>query len=478
MPREADPHRNPFGGPLPRPPVRPPGTNNDPRQGFGGGPPNGFPAGMPQPGGPQGLPGRPGQPPPPDLRQAAGRRSSGRDDDPRRRESTGRDEESRQAKQRGFLGREAEQRRGGRKRGPRRPSAPPPETEQDNWGQAPGQGPEQGGWGQDADQGRGRRPSRRDRNTGPEAWEQTPGHAPEYGQQGGGQGGWERTPGLGAEQEGWDQAGGEPYEDDRDEPPRRSLRAARVTRAGQAGRARLKAMPPVAYFVTAGSVVLVAVVVAVAVFAFSGGGGNKGVGFDDNVKVPGEGPLASAYSKASSTAAFEKIAARTDDPKPLSSSALFGTKTITDADSKATLKLTGSKLTSHCLSAIWGPLLARRLQGSGCTQAARAVYSDKKFAAMVTVFNLVDVKAANAVVADADPKVGNGFPLVLRGSTQMGRSYSTARGVAMGHYAVISWVQRIDGSGDEQDTDLLSLLVATGRPKAVLLRAIGHSSGK
>jgi hypothetical protein len=114
------------------------------------------------------------------------------------------------------------------------------------------------------------------------------------------------------------------------------------------------------------------------------------------------------------------------------------------------------------------------LQRGGCTQASRGVYTDKNFAAMVTIFNLADVKSADAVVAAADPKSGNGFPLVPPGADPMGKAFSTARGVAMGHYAVITWVQHADGSGDEQDAALLSLLVTTGRPKAVLLRAVDH----
>ncbi len=36
----------------------------------------------------------------------------------------------------------------------------------------------------------------------------------------------------------------------------------------------------------------------------------------------------------------------------------------------------------------------------------------------------------------------------------------------MGHYAVITWVQRAEGTGDERDAALLSLLVTAGRPNA------------
>lgn len=228
-------------------------------------------------------------------------------------------------------------------------------------------------------------------------------------------------------------------------------------------------MPPVAFFVAAGVVLLAAVVAGVVVLT---GGGHHG---PEPSGPPGaeEGPIPSAYSQAASTSAFDKIATRTADAKPLTDHEAFSPKTITDADSKATLKLTASKLDPGCVAAIWGSRLAMALQRGGCTQATRAVYTDQKFATMVTVFNLADVRSADQVVATVDPRSGNGFPLAPKGGPAFGQGFSCARGVAMGHYAVITWVQHADGSGDEQDPALLSLLVTTGRPKAVLVRAIG-----
>jgi hypothetical protein len=243
-------------------------------------------------------------------------------------------------------------------------------------------------------------------------------------------------------------------------------------------------VPPIAYFAAAGVIVLIAVVAAaaVAVFGRSSGGGGGGGGGGGQAAAPDvkgvrtEGPGASTYSQAASTAAFAAIADRAKDAKPLTSAQVFGTKKITDADAKASLKLTASSLDAHCTAAIWGTRLAGRLEQGGCTQAARATYSDKNFAALVTIFNLANAKAADQVVAEADPRSGNGFPLAPPNSPAFGQAFSTARGVAMGHYAVITWVQHADGSGDERDAALLSLLVTTGRPNAVLVRATGHSS--
>jgi hypothetical protein len=218
-------------------------------------------------------------------------------------------------------------------------------------------------------------------------------------------------------------------------------------------------------------VVLVVVVVAASVLVLGKDGGGGGAAAPQVKGVRSEGPGAAAYSQAASTEAFSAIANRSKDAKPLTSAEVFGTKKINDADAKATLKLTASHLDSHCTAAIWGARLAGVLQQGRCTQTARATYTDKKFGAIVTIFNLVNAQAADRVVASADPRLGGGFPLAPPGSPPFGQSFSTARGVAMGHYAVITWVQHADGTGDESDPALLSLLVTAGRPNAVLVRA-------
>ena len=252
-----------------------------------------------------------------------------------------------------------------------------------------------------------------------------------------------------------------------DDAPRR-----RVRRPGRTG-----AIPPVAFFGAAAVVVLIAVVAAVAVFALGSGGGDPRPGGTAVPKVKdvrAEGPGASAYSQAASTAAFAAIADRAKDPRPLTAAETFDPKKITDDDAKASLRLTASSLVSRCETAVWGEDLAGRLKQGGCTQVARAAYEDKDFDTLVTIFNLADDRAADQVVADADPRSGNGFPLVPPKATAFGQGFSIARGVAMGHYAVITWVRRADGGGDERDPALLSLLVTAGKPNAVLVRAAGR----
>jgi hypothetical protein len=246
-------------------------------------------------------------------------------------------------------------------------------------------------------------------------------------------------------------------------------RPAAQRRPGRRTARRLGPVPPVAYFAAAGVIVLVAVIITVSVVLL-GDDGHRAAG-PATPHAATDGPLPAAYSQAPSTSVFEPIGKRSADLRPLTAAEVFDTKTVTDADARASLKLTASKVDAQCDAAVWGDRIAGRLQRAGCTQATRGMYADKHFAAMVTIFNLADANAADRLVAAADPRSGNGFPLPLTGATPFGHGFSTSRGLAMGHYAVITWAQRTDGTGDETDAGLLSLLVAIGHPKALLVRA-------
>jgi hypothetical protein len=223
-----------------------------------------------------------------------------------------------------------------------------------------------------------------------------------------------------------------------------------------------------AYFAAAGVVLVVALMVVAGLV----------VVFHNEPKAPtaqpggapAGGPLPSIYSAASSTSVFAPIAKRTSDPSPLTQNEVFDQKTIADQDSKASLKLSASKLDARCADAVWGEPLVRLLQQAGCTQVTRGLYADKRFAAMITILNVADSTAADKVVAAADPRTGEGFVRPLGDQAAFGQGFSTARGVAMGHYAVISWLRRIDGTGSETDPKLVSLLVTVGPPPAVVGR--------
>src|SRR5262249_11738177 len=149
------------------------------------------------------------------------------------------------------------------------------------------------------------------------------------------------------------------------------------------------------------------------VFGTDGGRHHPGAPAVSRMKDgPAAGPAASAYSEADSTAVFAAIANRAKDPKPLTSAEAFTPKKITDTDAHASLKLTASSLHAPCVATVWGDELLGLLRRGACTQAARAAYEDKHFGALVTIFNMADERAADQVVAAADPKGAKGFPLV------------------------------------------------------------------
>lgn len=232
------------------------------------------------------------------------------------------------------------------------------------------------------------------------------------------------------------------------------------------------AVSPAVYFVAAGVVLIVALIVG-AGFVLLGDGGRESAG-----PAPGgataTGAVPSAYSMASSTKVFAPIAARSADARPLTAGEAFDPKTVSDKDAKASLKLTASRLNARCSDAVWGGRFAEALRRAGCTQASRAVYTDSRYDAMVTIFNLADAPGADRVLTAADPRDGRGFPQPPTGAVAFNQGFSIARGVAMGHYAVITWIRRVDGSGDETDAGLVSLLVAIGPPPAILTRVADH----
>lgn len=218
---------------------------------------------------------------------------------------------------------------------------------------------------------------------------------------------------------------------------------------------------------------LVAVITAVSLF-FDSGSEEGGTDFS----AAATGPSPASYSDAPSTAAFKGIEKRSSDARPLTTAEVFNraTKTFKDAEAKVTLELRGSKIDNSCAAAIWGKELLTELTKAGCTQAVRGIYSDDKqrYGAAITILNLAGVAEANAAAKRLSPDVGTGFVLPMPAEAPLDRfgqqGFSVARGRALGHYVIVSWVQRLDGGGDEQDEKLLSLVVTAGEADGALLR--------
>ncbi|GAA2580084.1 hypothetical protein GCM10010411_10810 [Actinomadura fulvescens] len=266
--------------------------------------------------------------------------------------------------------------------------------------------------------------------------------------------------------------------------PGKSGKSAKAARPGRpAKRQRRDGRPgrdPRWFFVAAGALGLVVVLAAVALVVLGGR--------DDPPPprpaaarmgpVAASGPAPASYSSSPSADAYTGIAQRSADPAPLTSAELFpsSASTVTLASGKAKLTLKGKRLDGDCAPAIWGRAVANAFSEAGCTQAARTLYADTKrgFALAVTVFNLKSADDSDRVVERLGNGRGGGFVRPLNAAApldEFGQGFGMARGLAMGHYVVVSWAQRLDGSGDEQDEALLSLLIEGGKSPAVLGRA-------
>ncbi|WP_242902088.1 hypothetical protein [Actinomadura terrae] len=251
---------------------------------------------------------------------------------------------------------------------------------------------------------------------------------------------------------------------------------------GQAGRPRA-AFGARAYFGAAGALGAVVIVGLGAVLLLRGG--------DDPVasrapaaiigRPAGSGSSPTSYSSSPTSAAYAGIAARTSDTRPLTAGEAFpssaATISVPDSDVKMTLR--AKRLDGDCAAAVWGATVAADLRRGGCTQAARGLYAStgqggRGYAMAVAVFNLAGSADADRFVGLLDRTRGGGFvrPLEATGPlASFGRGFGMARGLAMGHFAVVSWAQRLDGGGDERDETLLSLLIEGGKAPAVLGRA-------
>ncbi|WP_067462734.1 hypothetical protein [Actinomadura macra] len=196
------------------------------------------------------------------------------------------------------------------------------------------------------------------------------------------------------------------------------------------------------------------------------------------------GPSPTSYSSSPTSEAYAGIAARTADPAPLTVEEAFpsSAERVIVPDSGVTLRLRSKRVERDCTAAVWGATVAGDLRRGGCAQVARGIYADTKrgYGLAVAVFNLTGSADADRFVDLLDHTRGGGFVRPLEAPAPLasfGRDFGMARGLAMGHFAVVSWVQRLDGRGDERDETLLSMLIEGGKAPAVLGRA-ARASGR
>jgi hypothetical protein len=255
----------------------------------------------------------------------------------------------------------------------------------------------------------------------------------------------------------------------------------RTRTAGQArtgGGGRRKGMPPVVFFATAGGLAVV-LLAGVAFLMLGSGSGRKPAAPTAGLATSGLAP--EVYSDAPSTPTFDAIGERSADGGPLTADEVFprGKTTLVDGVTHARLELRGQRLDTDCAQAIWGVTAGGELRKSSCNQVVRGIYSDEKkgYAALFAIFNLAHSVDAGRFVHAITPGSGAGFVRPLPAAAPLdrfGQGFGMARGAAMGHYAVIVWVQRLDGTGDAKDQGLISLLVTAGNAPAVYARVAAH----
>jgi hypothetical protein len=269
----------------------------------------------------------------------------------------------------------------------------------------------------------------------------------------------------------------------RTERPGRPARAAASARPGPPRRGgrrpaprRAASLPPVAFFgAAAGLLVIVLILVTAGLVLRDGDPPPPQVAFGEPAA---SGVTPSSYSRSPSTEVFDAINTRTADRAPLTVREVFPKEARSlPAPAGSSLTLRGNRLDGDCAEAVWGAGLGGVLRAGQCNQAVRGVYASGTYAVTIAIFNLAAVEDANRAV---DALAGRGFvrPLPLAAPLdRLGRGFSLARGLAMGHYVVVGWVQRLDGQGDAQDEALLSLLVEAGGSQAVLGRAARSGAG-
>ncbi|GAB3664108.1 hypothetical protein GCM10027589_28030 [Actinocorallia lasiicapitis] len=250
-----------------------------------------------------------------------------------------------------------------------------------------------------------------------------------------------------------------------------------MTSGRKPARKKGRGAQPVMFFGAAAGLVLVLGVALVLLLVLRGGG--DGSAAVDKVAMgrPAETGLApETYSSSPSSDVFASISTRAKDKAPLTIEELFGDRTLMDESAETALARRATQLDKDCATAMWGVGLGDVLREGGCNQAGRALYADtrKGLAVTIAVFNLADSAAADETVKAFGNGSASGFvrPLTGQGAlAKFGQGFSVGRGVAMGHYAVITWAQRTDGTGDVRSKAVLSLALTAASADAIYARA-------
>jgi hypothetical protein len=213
--------------------------------------------------------------------------------------------------------------------------------------------------------------------------------------------------------------------------------------------------------VLVGAVAALVVVLAAVVFFVLRAGG------DDTEGAPaGDHPVPTTYVPTNADPGTNKLNLRSADQRPLTEGEVFGdVKTVSYRT--FTFSLAGSAVSSDCRTGSWGPRLQADLQRYGCTQLARGAYlsSDKQYVGQFFALNLDRAEGAQQIVRDLEAQTGAGFlnPLPAPGVQNFGGGFSAAYAEPMGHYVVMSWVQRRGGGRPASLNQMIDASLAIGK---------------
>ncbi len=208
------------------------------------------------------------------------------------------------------------------------------------------------------------------------------------------------------------------------------------------------------------AVALVVVIAVVVVVVLRSGGG-------DTEEAPaGDHPLPTTYVPTNADPGTNKLNLRGADQRPLTEGEVFGdVKTVSYRT--FTFNLAGAAISSDCGAGIWGQRLQADLRQYGCTQLARGAYlsADKQYVGQFFALNLDRAEGAQQIVRDLDTQTGAGFvnPLPAAGVQNFGGGFSAAYAEPLGHYVIMSWVQRKGGVRPASLNQMIDASLAIGK---------------
>ncbi|HEY0933823.1 MAG TPA: hypothetical protein VGD91_08780, partial [Trebonia sp.] len=176
-------------------------------------------------------------------------------------------------------------------------------------------------------------------------------------------------------------------------------------------------------------------------------------------KTPASGSVATGPVPTASTAPSQQacaaqlgiychIAARTDDPKPVTTAELYPQKFTNETD-KISYSLVSTKLDTKCSTAVIGPDLVTALKAGQCTQVLRASYvsGNGKIMGTIGVVNLATTNGAHHAGKVVGQKDFIAPLTAAKGvASKLGNGTGVVEAEYKGHYLILIWSEFVNGA--------------------------------